>query len=146
MTSPRQSIDLMQTLLDQAGFSASQPRFGPLWAAFQQFLTIPVECAEADALCQWGTYTSAPEVFEFTLTREFSFAAGIQYTGMQQLHCTISFPAQIAVTVEPGCSWASEFTTTAAFCEDLESLEAFDTVARADAAIAFGITLEEIPP
>jgi hypothetical protein len=146
MTSPRQSIDILQSLLTQAGFSASQPRFAPVWAAFQQFLAVPVECAESDALCQWGTYTSAPEAFEFTLTRQFSFATGVEYTGMQQLHCTLSYPARLATGVDAGCSWASEFDSTTAFCADLETLEAFHTVATADAAAACAITLEEIPP
>lgn len=146
MTSPQESIASLQLLLDQAGFVASRPRFGPLWTAFQQFLEVPVECADIDALCQWGSYTSAPETFEFTLTRQFSFAVEDQFTGMQQLHCILSFPAQVAAQVEPGCSWASEFASPAAFCADLETLEAFYTVSTADAARAFAVTLEDIAP
>jgi hypothetical protein len=146
MTSPQQSIDLLHALLAQAGFSATHPRFPPVWEAFQQFLAVPVDCAQTDALCQWGTYTSAPEAFEFTLTRQFSFAVGTEYTGMQQLHCTLSFPAQVAVGVDAGCSWASAFDSTAAFCADLETLEAFDTVATVGVAVGFAITLEEFPP
>jgi hypothetical protein len=146
VTSPKQAIAILQELLSQAGFSATQPRFSPVWTAFQQFLAIPVECAETDALCQWGTYTSAPEAFEFTLTRQFSFAVGTQYTGMQQLHCTLTFPATIAAGVDPGCSWASEFDSAAAFCADLETLEVFDTVATIDDAFGVAILLEDIPP
>lgn len=144
MTSPQESISTLHGLLEQAGFSVSQPRFGPLWTAFQQFLEVPVECADVDALCQWGTYTSAPETFEFTLTRQFSFAVDDEFTGMQQLHCILSFPAQVAEHVTPGCSWASEFASPAAFCEDLETLEAFYTVSTADAARSFAVTLEDI--
>lgn len=146
MTTPQQSIKILQELLTRAGFSPARPRFAPVWTAFQQFLAVPVECAESDALCQWGTYTSAPDAFEFTLTRQFSFAVGVQYTGMQQLHCTLSFPAHLAAGVDPGCSWASEFTSPAAFCRDLETLEAFDTVVTADEAVGFAVSIEEIPP
>lgn len=146
MTSPLESIAVLQGLLEHAGFSAEHPRFQPLWTAFQQFVAIPVECADADALCQWGTYSSAPDAFEFTLTRQFSFAAEDQITGMQQLHCILTFSAEVGAGVEPGCSWASEFATSAAFCEDLETLEAFYAVSTADAARSFAVVLEDIAP
>lgn len=145
MTTPLESIDILNRLLQEAGFSAASPRFKPVWIAFQHFLQIPVECADSDALCQWGTYTTAPDSFEFDLTRQFSFVTGGKYSGMQQLHCTLSFPASAAVGVDPGCSWASEFPTAAAFCEDLETLEAYYTVSTAAVASTFSVSLEDLP-
>jgi hypothetical protein len=146
VTSPQEAIDILQGLLDQAGFSARMPRLEPLWTAFQQFLDVPVDCADSDALCQWGSYTSAPEAFEFALTRQFSFAVEDKLTGMQQLHCILSFPAAIGGGVDSGCSWASEFVGGKEFCRDLETLEAFHVVATAGEARSFTITLENIDP
>lgn len=144
MTTPQASIAVLQTLLNQAGFSATAPRFDALWHAFQRFLLVQVACDDSDVLCQWGTYTPSPEAFEFDLTRQFSFAGEGEGPSMQQLHCTLSFPRTIALGVEAGCSWASDFPTTTAFCLDLESLEAFEAVRVANHATAFSLTLEDL--
>mgnify|MGYP000028600200 CR=1 FL=1 len=134
----------LETLLAEHGFSMQAPSVGPLWAAFRQFTTILVECADDSILCQWGTYSWAPDVFEFDLTRQFEFDEDGEYAGMKQLHCTLTFPLAVAAGVTPGNCWASEYPSMDAFWEHIESLPAFQAVRAADLALSVVVLLEDV--
>jgi hypothetical protein len=144
MISSAEAPAALDKLLDEAGFSADAPSLQPLYSALQRFMRIPVACAEDNLLCQWGSYSWAPDVFEFDFTRQFVFEEDGEYAGMQQLHCTLAFPKAIAAGLAPGNCWASEHSSIDAFWAHVETLPAFLAVRAAGPAQSSTIRLEDV--
>jgi hypothetical protein len=144
MISSDESQATLEKLLAEARFSREAPRLSALWTAFRRFTHIPVDCADDGFLCQWGTYASAPDVFEFDLTRQYAFEEDGEYSGMQQLHCTLAFPMTVGAGVESGNCWASEHPSIDDFLSYVESSPAFQAARAADLALSSTILLEDV--
>ncbi len=144
MTTPAHSSDLLTSLLAEEGCPPDAPRARTVWVAFQRFLEVPIACDDSDFLCQWGTYTLSPDTFEFDLTRQFGFADGLEVTGLQQLHCTLTFPAIVGQHLEADALWGSDFPTSEAFFAYLIELPVFAAVMAAGPAQSLVIALEDL--
>ena len=131
-------------LLADEGFDRAAPSLAPAWAAFRRFCQVPVQCADDGLLCQWGTYASAPHDFEFDLTRQFSLEEDGEYSGMEQLHCTLVFPAALGAGIEAGNCWASHFDTVEDYLLHVAALPAFRAALRAGVARSAAIYQEEV--
>jgi hypothetical protein len=131
-------------LLSEEGFAPTAPSLAPAWAAFKRFCHIGVECTDDGFLCQWGTYSSAPDEFEFDLTRQFSLEEDGEYSGMEQLHLTLVFPAALGEGIPGGTCWASDFATVEDFLAHVAALPAFRVAMGGGAARSAAIHQEEV--
>ena len=144
MIDPTDSESSLRQLLREEGFIADDPALAPIWSAYRRFVRVPVRCADDNFLCQWGTYSGAPDAFEFDITRQFAIEEDGEHTGLQQLHCTLIFPKSVGANLNSGNTWASEHPSLDAFLTHVASLPAFAAATQAGIARSSLIHFEDV--
>ncbi|UZE97211.1 hypothetical protein [Alkalimarinus alittae] len=127
------SIEKLNELLVEHGFSVKKPLPLVAFGAFKEFCSLPVECMEDDVLLQFGVFDFTGEsLFYLDFVRQFCIEENGEYSHMEQLHVEFTCKPAVMLANLEASLWAEEYPSLEKYFEHVQALDVFKKVEQAE--------------